>query len=217
MQRSLPWDPIVHDLPQTPLLLSGPSLVVGSANHCQYPENVAWTFQNCRTVNIHTVNDLADHPITCWVKSTANLRLYCDRSYLHSSLNCDKTISIFSVPLSFAQPSPGILLGVVLMSRITGILVVRRAGLLWSQQDFEWRWSVPLFKCLTVLEFSFILFDLCLLITFFNFIMNYVPIVTFWIFTYHKIWILSIMFCSIWSYWIIYFLACLEVSWRVVS
>ena len=93
---------------------------------------------------------------------------------------------------------------------------VRRAGLLWSQQDFEWRWSVPLFKCLTVLEFSFILFDLCLLITFFNFIMNYVPIVTFWIFTYHKIWILSIMFCFIWSYWIIYFLACLEVSWRVV-
>ena len=99
----------------------------------------------------------------------------------------------------------------------TIVIIVRRAGLLWSQQDFEWRWSVPLFKCLTVLEFSFILFDLCLLITFFNFIMNYVPIVTFWIFTYHKIWILSIMFCFIWSYWIIYFLACLEVSWRVVS
>ena len=97
------------------------------------------------------------------------------------------------------------------------IVIVRHAGLLWSQQDFEWRWSVPLFKCLTVLEFSCILFDLCLLITFFNFIMNYVPIVTFWIFTYHKIWILSIMFCFIWSYWIIYFLACLEVSWRVVS
>ena len=96
-------------------------------------------------------------------------------------------------------------------------VIVRRAGLLWSQRDLEWRWSVPLFKCLTVLEFSFILFDLCLLITFFNFILNYVPIVTFWIFTYHKIWILSIMFCSIWSYWIIYFLACLEVSWRVVS
>ena len=87
--------------------------------------------------------------------------------------------------------------------------IVRRAGLLLSQQDFEWRWSVPLFQCLTVLEFSFILFDLCLLITFFNFIMNYVPIVTFWILTYHKIWILSIMFCFIWSYWIIYFLACL--------
>ena len=100
---------------------------------------------------------------------------------------------------------------------VSGVIIVRRAGLLWSQRDFEWRWSVPLFKCLTVLEFSFILFDLCLLITFFNFIMNYVPIVTFWIFTYHKIWILSIMFCSIWSYWIIYFLACLEVSWRVVS
>ena len=95
--------------------------------------------------------------------------------------------------------------------------IVRRAGLLWSQQDFERRWSVPFFKCLTVLEFSFILFDLCLLITIFNFIMNYVHIVTFWIFTYHKIWILSIMFCFIWSYWIIYFLACLEVSWRVVS
>ena len=95
--------------------------------------------------------------------------------------------------------------------------IVRRAGLLWSQQDFEWWWSVPLFKCLTVLEFSFILFDLCLLITFFNFIMNYVPIVTFWIFTYNKIWILSIMFCFIWSCWIIYFLACLEGFWRVVS
>ena len=89
------------------------------------------------------------------------------------------------------------------------VVIVRRAGLLLSQQDFEWRWSVPLFQCLTVLEFSFILFDLCLLITFFNFIMNYVPIVTFWIFTYHKIWILSIMFCFLWSYWIIYFLACL--------
>ena len=102
-------------------------------------------------------------------------------------------------------------------SNMEEAMIVRRAGLLWSQQDFEWRWSVPLFKCLTVLEFSFILFDLCLLITFFNFIMNYVLIVTFWIFTYHKIWILSIMFCFIWSYWIIYFLACLEVSWRVVS
>ena len=103
------------------------------------------------------------------------------------------------------------------MLAVVPCFVVRRAGLLWSQQDFEWRWSVPLFKCLTVLEFSVILFDLCLLITFFNFIMNYVPIVTFWIFTYHKIWILSIMFCFIQSYWIIYFLACLEVSWRVVS
>ena len=51
----------------------------------------------------------------------------------------------------------------------------------------------------------------------FQFFKNYVPIVTFWKFTYHKIWILSIMFCFIWSYWIIYFLACLEVSWRVVS
>ena len=104
-----------------------------------------------------------------------------------------------------------------LFTKKTRRLIVRRAGLLWSQQDFEWRWSVPLFKCLTVLEFSFILFDLCLFITFFNFIMNYVPIVTFWIFTYHKIWILSIMFCFVWSYWIIYFLACLEVSWGVVS
>ena len=72
-------------------------------------------------------------------------------------------------------------------------------------------------KCLTVLEFSFILFDLCLFITIFNFILNYVPIVTFWIFTYYKIWILLIIFCFIWSYWIIYFLTCLEVFWSVVS
>ena len=49
----------------------------------------------------------------------------------------------------------------------------------------------PIIKCLTVLEFSFILFELCLFITIFNCILNYVPIVTFWIFTYHKIWILN--------------------------
>ena len=124
-----------------------------------------------------------------------------------------------STPILWLRFTPNIKLAVVnwILEAYRYAFIVRRAGLLWSQQDFEWRWSVPLFKCLTVLEFSFILFNLCLLITFFNFIMNYVPIVTFWIFTYHKIWILSIMFCSIWSYWIIYFLACLEVSWRVVS
>ena len=129
-------------------------------------------------------------PIVGWV---------CWNWFIHVSMDYGKQTFSVSTPKSHSP------------------VIVRRAGLLWSQRDFEWRWSVPLFKCLTVLEFSFILFDLCLLITFFNFIMNYVPIVTFWIFTYHKIWILSIMFCSIWSYWIIYFLACLEVSWRVVS
>ena len=75
----------------------------------------------------------------------------------------------------------------------------------------------PIIKCLTVLEFYFILFDLCLFITIFNFILNYVPIVTFWIFTYHKIWILLIIFCFICNYWIIYFLTCLEVFWSAVS
>ena len=75
----------------------------------------------------------------------------------------------------------------------------------------------PIIKCLTVLECFFILFDLCLFITIFNLILNYVPIVTFWIFTYHKIWILLIIFCFIWNYWIIYFLTCLEVFWSVVS
>ena len=75
----------------------------------------------------------------------------------------------------------------------------------------------PIIKCLTVLEVSFILFDLCLFITIFNFILNHEPIVTFWIFTYHKILILLIIFCFIWSYWILYFLTCLEVFWSVVS
>ena len=75
----------------------------------------------------------------------------------------------------------------------------------------------PFIKCLIVLEFSFILFDLCLFITIFNFILNYVLIVTFWIFTYHKIWILLIIYCFIWNYLIIYFLTCLEVFWSVVS
>ena len=137
---------------------------------------------------------------TTVMKIPSQLRSFCIISFFSST------------PIKFIFAG----IRVVLVWLICGVFV-RRAGLLWSQQDFEWRWSVPLFKCLTVLEFSFILFDLCLLITFFNFIMNYVPIVTFWIFTYHKIWILSIMFCFIWSYWIIYFLACLEVSWRVVS
>ena len=75
----------------------------------------------------------------------------------------------------------------------------------------------PIIKCLTVLEFSFILLDLCLFITIFNLILNYVPTVTFLISTYHKIWILLIIFCFIWNYWIIYFLTCLEVFWSVVS
>ena len=61
----------------------------------------------------------------------------------------------------------------------------------------------PIIKCLTVLEFSFILFGLCLFITIFNFILNLVLIVTFWIFTYHKIWILLIIYCFMWNYWII--------------
>ena len=134
--------------------------------------------------------------------------LACDHSVPWMKL-CNTHIKLQAIKHYLRMKSEG--------RQLRGFFIVRRAGLLWSQQDFEWRWSVPIFKCLTVLEFSFILFDLCLLITFFNFIMNYVPIVTFWIFTYHKIWILSIMFCSIWSYWIIYFLACLEVSWRVVS
>ena len=63
----------------------------------------------------------------------------------------------------------------------------------------------PIIKCLIVLEFSFILFDLCLFTTIFNFILNYVPIVPFWIFTYHKIRILLIIFCFIWNYWIFIF------------
>ena len=63
----------------------------------------------------------------------------------------------------------------------------------------------PVIKCLTVLEFSFILFDLCSFITIFNFILNYVLIVTFWVFTFHKIWILLIIYCFIWNYRIIYF------------
>ena len=75
----------------------------------------------------------------------------------------------------------------------------------------------PIIKCLTALEFSFILFDLCLFITIFNFILNYVLIITFWIFTHHKIWILLIIYCLIWNYWIIYFLTCWEVFWSVVS
>ena len=75
----------------------------------------------------------------------------------------------------------------------------------------------PIIKCLTVLEFSFILFDLCFFITIFNFILNYVLFVTFWIFTYHKIWILLLIYCFIWNFWIIYFLTCLEVFWGVVG
>ena len=71
-------------------------------------------------------------------------------------------------------------------------------------------WEVvicPIYMCLTVYEFSFILFDLCLFITIFNFILNYVLIVTFWIFTYYKIWIILIIYCFIWNYWIFFLLS----------
>ena len=149
-----------------------------------------------------------------WVALNLTLPIFMHYDFMRSMSTCKKDVNPFLTHLSC------VFLALTHRNEntfCTRTFIVRRAGLLWSQQDFEWRWSVPLFKCLTVLEFSFILFDLCLLITFFNFIMNYVPIVTFWIFTYNKIWILSIMFCFIWSYWIIYFLACLEVSWRVVS
>ena len=69
-------------------------------------------------------------------------------------------------------------------------------------------WEVvicPIYMCLTVYEFSFILFDLCLFITIFNFILDYVLIVTFWIFTYYKIWTMFIIYCFIWNYWIFLF------------
>ena len=75
----------------------------------------------------------------------------------------------------------------------------------------------PIYMCLTVDEFSFILFDFCLFITILLFILNHVLIVTFWIFTYYEIWILSNIYCFIWNYWIIYFVTCLEVLWSVMS
>ena len=81
-------------------------------------------------------------------------------------------------------------------------------------------WDVaicPIYMCLTVYEFSFILFDFCLFITIFIFILNHVLIVIFWIFTYYKIWILLNIYCFIWNYWIIYFVTCLEVFWSVMS
>ena len=74
----------------------------------------------------------------------------------------------------------------------------------------------PIHMSLTVYEFSFILFDLCLFITIFNFILNYELIVTFCIFTCHKIRILLIIYCCIWNCWI-YFVTCLEVFWSVMS
>ena len=99
-----------------------------------------------------------------------------------------------------------------------GNIIVRRACRTYLIATRFWVVVIcPIIKCLTVLEFSFISFDLCLFITIFNFILNYVPIVTFWIFTYHKIWILLIIFYFIWNYWIIYFLTCLEVFRSVVS
>ena len=75
----------------------------------------------------------------------------------------------------------------------------------------------PIYMCLTVYEFSLILFDFCLFITIFIFILNYVLVVTRWIFTYHKILILLNIYCFIWNYWIIYFVTCLEVFWSVMS
>ena len=79
-------------------------------------------------------------------------------------------------------------------------------------------WDVVIiYMCLTVYEFSFILFDFCLFITLFIFILNYVLIVTFWIFAYYEIWIMLNIYCFIRNYWIIYFVTCLEVFWSVME
>ena len=75
----------------------------------------------------------------------------------------------------------------------------------------------PIFMCLTVYEFSLILFEFCLFITIFILILNYVLIVTFWIFTNYKISILLNIYCFIWNYWIIYLITCLELFWGATS
>ena len=85
-------------------------------------------------------------------------------------------------------------------------VIVRRAGLMRSQQDSERWWSVPFTCAWLYMRVFFILFDLCLFITIFNFILNYVLIVTFWILTYYKIWTMLIIYCFIWNYWFFFIL-----------
>ena len=115
----------------------------------------------------------------------------------------------------------------VIVNRSPGVHLLMRYN--WDESIFMVRgayeiatrfWEVvicPIYMCLTLHEFSFILFDLCLFITIFNFILNYVLIVTFWLFTYYKIWIVLIIYFFICNYWIFYFVTCLEVFWSVMS
>ena len=130
--------------------------------------------------------------------------LICARIYINGGVN-----SCESGDLRLNRAHHDVIVMLALFSAST-----RQSPIAWTNKGqgycpaTRFLWVVvicPIIKCLTVLEFSFILYDLCLFITIFNFILNYVPIVTFWIFNYHKIWILWIIFCFIWNYWIIYF------------
>ena len=105
-----------------------------------------------------------------------------------------------------------------IITNCTGCMWYHRPRHLEATQPIDSEIHCYVMLCVSFqIKLSFILFDLCLFITIFNFILNYVPIVTFWIFTYHKIWILLIIFCFIWSYWIIYFFKhvwkCFGVLW----
>ena len=104
-------------------------------------------------------------PITCWLASRARRALGARQHVigLYSHENCSNGLTITTGSCCPACRTT------LIATRFWVVVIC------------------PIIKCLTVLEFSFILFDLCLFITIFNFILNYVPIVTFWIFTYHKI------------------------------
>ena len=103
------------------------------------------------------------------------------------------------------SPIKSILFSLVQSKLVVYVFFVRRAGLMRSQQDSERWWFVPFICAWLYMSFFFILFDLCLFITIFNFILNYILIVTFWIFTYYNIWIMLIIYYFIWNYWIFLF------------
>ena len=56
---------------------------------------------------------------------------------------------------------------------------------LWDRNEILSGGDLPHYQVPHCIRVFFILFDLCLFITIFNFILNYVLIVTFWIFSYH--------------------------------
>ena len=79
---------------------------------------------------------------SAWKKYHAGMAFLLARIVLVLKLYIQGESCVRPMQASAARLRPGS--GILFMTYIDICIIVRRAGLLWSQQDFEWLWSVPL-------------------------------------------------------------------------